>query len=820
MNAKPPGANLPILTGPPKARDPVCGMSVDPTKAAGKVEHKGEVYHFCSKRCAERFRQDPEKFLAAPGSAGIEHAHAHSRVHPHTAEADAPTHAEQRTTHPAAAAIAAAVPSSAQGVRYTCPMDPEIVQIGPGVCPKCGMALEPIDVFAEVEADPEYDSMRRRFWVSAALSLPVLVLSMFGDALGLRFAPGARNAIEFVLATPVVLWGGWPFFERFWASLVRRSPNMFTLIGMGTGVAYLDSVVATFFPQVFPASFRNLGGRAPAYFEAAAVITTLVLLGQVLELRARQRTSGAIRALLHLAPRQAHIVSADGTEKDMPLDQVKRGDRLRVRPGERVPVDGLIHEGASAVDESMVTGEPMPVEKRAGDSVTGGTLNTSGSFVMEAQRVGSETTLAQIVRLVSEAQRSRAPIARLADRVASYFVPAVVAAAVLAFAGWMFFGPEPRFAHALVAAVSVLIIACPCALGLATPMSIMVAVGRGAHAGVLVRNAEALETLARVDTLVVDKTGTLTEGKPLVNAVSVFEGGGFGKERLLGLAASVENSSEHPLARAIVRAAEAKGISLAEAAEFCATSGGGVEGRVGEDRVVVGTEKFLEEKGIPRSSAEQLYQAFGFDGAFTATIVLVAVNEKLAGAIALADLMKASTPQAISALQKEGLRIVVVTGDRKESARMVADKLGIAEVRAEVLPEEKSEVVKQLKSESRIVAMAGDGINDAPALAAADVGIAMGTGTDVAIENAGVTLLRGDLRGIVRARKLSRATIRNIKQNLAWAFLYNVIGIPVAAGVLYPFFGWLLSPMLASAAMTFSSVSVIVNALRLRKVPL
>ncbi len=820
MNAKPPGANLPILTGPPKARDPVCGMSVDPTKAAGKVEHKGEVYHFCSKRCAERFRQDPEKFLAAPGSAGIEHAHAHSRVHPHTAEADAPTHAEQRTTYPAAAAIAAAVPSSAQGVRYTCPMDPEIVQIGPGVCPKCGMALEPIDVFAEVEADPEYDSMRRRFWVSAALSLPVLVLSMFGDALGLRFAPGARNAIEFVLATPVVLWGGWPFFERFWASLVRRSPNMFTLIGMGTGVAYLDSVVATFFPQVFPASFRNLGGRAPAYFEAAAVITTLVLLGQVLELRARQRTSGAIRALLHLAPRQAHIVSADGTEKDMPLDQVKRGDRLRVRPGERVPVDGLIHEGASAVDESMVTGEPMPVEKRAGDSVTGGTLNTSGSFVMEAQRFGSETTLAQIVRLVSEAQRSRAPIARLADRVASYFVPAVVAAAVLAFAGWMFFGPEPRFAHALVAAVSVLIIACPCALGLATPMSIMVAVGRGAHAGVLVRNAEALETLARVDTLVVDKTGTLTEGKPLVNAVSVFEGGGFGKERLLGLAASVENSSEHPLARAIVRAAEAKGISLAEAAEFCATSGGGVEGRVGEDRVVVGTEKFLEEKGIPRSSAEQLYQAFGFDGAFAATIVLVAVNEKLAGAIALADLMKASTPQAISALQKEGLRIVVVTGDRKESARMVADKLGIAEVRAEVLPEEKSEVVKQLKSESRIVAMAGDGINDAPALAAADVGIAMGTGTDVAIENAGVTLLRGDLRGIVRARKLSRATIRNIKQNLAWAFLYNVIGIPVAAGVLYPFLGWLLSPMLASAAMTFSSVSVIVNALRLRKVPL
>src|SRR5438552_4197854 len=821
MNAKPPGANLPILTGPPKARDPVCGMSVDPTKAAGKVEHKGEVYHFCSKRCAERFRQDPEKFLAAPGSAGIEHAHAHSRVHPHTAEADAPTHAEQRTTHPAAAAIAAAVPSSAQGVRYTCPMDPEIVQIGPGVCPKCGMALEPIDVFAEVEADPEYDSMRRRFWVSAALSLPVLVLSMFGDALGLRFAPGARNAMEFVLATPVVLWGGWPFFERFWASLVRRSPNMFTLIGMGTGVAYLDSVVATFFPQVFPASFRNLGGRAPAYFEAAAVITTLVLLGQVLELRARQRTSGAIRALLHLAPRQAHIVSADGTEKDMPLDQVKRGDRLRVRPGERVPVDGLIHEGASAVDESMVTGEPMPVEKRAGDSVTGGTLNTSGSFVMEAQRVGSETTLAQIVRLVSEAQRSRAPIARLADRVASYFVPAVVAAAVLAFAGWMFFGPEPRFAHALVAAVSVLISACPCALGLATPMSIMVAVGRGAHAGVLVRNAEALETLAKVDTLVVDKTGTLTEGKPHVAAVSVFEGGGFSKEGLLWLAASVERASEHPLARAIVDAAKEKGVELAEVSEFGATSGGGAEGRVLEDRVLVGTLRFLKERGVKGATGETLPGVdFGIERRASMSFVFVAVNEHLAGMIVLTDFIKESTPEALKALQKEGVQIVMLTGDLETTAKSIAQQLGIEKVEAEVLPQQKSEIVKRLREQGHIVAMAGDGINDAPALAVADVGIAMGTGTDVAIENAGITLVKGDLRGIVRARKLSRATIRNIKQNLAFAFLYNVIGIPVAAGVFFPFFGWLLSPMIASAAMSFSSVSVIANALRLRKASL
>ncbi|HEX8878505.1 MAG TPA: heavy metal translocating P-type ATPase, partial [Candidatus Acidoferrum sp.] len=595
MNPKPPGTSLPILPGPAKAKDPVCGMSVDPAKAAGRIEYSGKVYYFCSRRCADRYNQDPHRFLAALDTTAMEHEHGqfHEKAH-------APIHAEQEATHAAAAiAPAAAVPSNAQGVRYTCPMHPEIVQIGPGACPKCGMALEPMDVFAEVEAEPEYDSMRRRFWVSAALSLPVLVLSMFGDALGLRLSHSIRNAIELVLATPVVFWGGWPFFERFWASLVNRSPNMFTLIGMGTGVAYLDSVVATFFPRVFPVSLRSMDGAAPVYFEAAAVITTLVLLGQVLELRARQRTSGAIRALLNLAPQQAHLVSADGTEKDVPLDQVQRGDRLRVRPGERVPADGVIREGASAVDEAMVTGEPMPVEKRAGDRVTGGTLNSSGSFVVEAQRVGSESMLAQIVRLVSEAQRSRAPMQRLADRVASYFVPAVVVAAVLAFAGWMLFGPAPRFAHALVTAVSVLIIACPCALGLATPMSVMVAVGRGAHAGVLVRNAEALETLARVDTLIVDKTGTLTEGKPLVNAVTVFQGAGFTKDGLLWLAASVENSSEHPLARAIVKAAEDKGLRLTEVTEFRATSGGGVAGRVSGDRVVVGTEKFLREKEIP-----------------------------------------------------------------------------------------------------------------------------------------------------------------------------------------------------------------------------
>ena len=725
------------------------------------------------------------------------------------------THRRDQATAPALA------PSKT--ARYTCPMDPEIVQIGPGVCPKCGMALEPMDVFAEVEADPEYDSMRLRFWVGAALSLPVLFLSMLGDSLGLHLAPNVRSGIEFLLATPVVLWGGWPFFQRFWASLVNRSPNMFTLIGLGTGAAYLNSVVATLFPQLFPASFRDMHGAVPVYFEAAAVITTLVLLGQVLELRARQQTSGAIRALLNLAPQQAHLIAQNGTEKDFSLDQVRHGDRLRVRPGERVPVDGVIREGASAVDESMLTGEPMPVEKTAGEKVTGGTLNTSGSFVMEAERVGSETMLAQIVKLVSEAQRSRAPMQRLADKVSGYFVPAVIAAAVLAFLGWAFFGPEPRFAHGLIAAVAVLIIACPCALGLATPMSIMVAVGRGAHVGVLIRNAEALETLAKVDTLVVDKTGTLTEGKPRVAAVSAFEGGGFSEDGLLRLAASLESVSEHPLARAIVSAAKEKGVALVEVSDFRATPGGGVEGRVLGDRVLVGTLKFLEERGIRATTSpenQHLKLDAGLERAASMSVVWVAVNEKLGGAISLADMVKESTPEAIRTLREEGLRIVILTGDRTDAAKVIADKLGLEEVQGEVLPKQKGEIVQKLKGEGRIVAMAGDGINDAPALASAHVGIAMGTGTDVAIENAGITLVKGDLRGIVRARKLSRAAIRNIKQNLAFAFLYNVIGIPIAAGVLYPRFGWLLSPMLASAAMSFSSVSVIANALRLRKLSL
>jgi Cu+-exporting ATPase len=790
---------LPILPSAPRVKDPVCGMWADSQKPAGKVQHGGKTYYFCSSRCAERFEKEPEKFIAAPGTAGMEQL------------PTPPGHG----THPQ---VAAPVPGTSSSARYTCPMHPEIVRTGPGACPKCGMALEPMDVFAEVEADPEYDSMRRRFWVSAALSLPVLLLSMLGENSGFYLTPSVKNGIEFLLATPVVLWGGWPFFERFWASLIHRSPNMFTLIALGTGAAYLDSVAATFFPQIFPESFRSMHGAVPVYFEAAAVITTLVLLGQVLELRARQKTSGAIRALLNLAPQQAHVVANDGSERDVALDQVKPGDRLRVRPGERVPVDGVVLEGASAVDESMVTGEAMPVEKAQGDKVTGGTLNTSGSFVMQAERVGSETLLAQIVKLVSEAQRSRAPMQRLADKVSGYFVPAVVAAAVLTFLGWAFLGPEPRLAHALVNAVAVLIIACPCALGLATPMSIMVAVGRGAQAGVLVRNAEALETLAKVDTLVVDKTGTLTEGKPQVVNVEVFEQSGLSTDELLAVAASLEALSEHPFARAIVRAAADKKLSTTRVSEFHATAGGGAEGIVGEKTVIAGTAKFLRERGVEVPDDREMKLLA--PGSSAVTPIYVAIKGRVAGVIILSDQIKRSTPEAIRELRADGMRIVVVTGDRRATAMKVARELGIEEVEAEIQPQQKSEVVKRLRSQGRIVAMAGDGINDAPALASADVGIAMGTGTDVAIENAGITLVKGDLRGIVRARRLSRATIGNIRQNLAFAFVYNALGIPIAAGVFYPLFGWLLSPMLASAAMSFSSVSVIANALRLRKISL
>jgi len=789
---------LPIIASAPHAKDPVCGMMVDPQKPAAKLAHNDETYYFCSPRCAEKFEEQPAKYLAAPGTAGMESHGSSGR--------------DQHSGH--AAAMTGWRSVAIRDARYTCPMHPEIIQIGPGVCPICGMALEPMDALAEVEADPEYDSMLRRFWVSAALSLPVLLLAMFGDVLKLPLSSAARNWIEFVLATPVVLWGGWPFFKRFWASVIHRSPNMFTLIALGTGAAYLDSVAATLVPQIFPTSFRDAHGAVSTYFEAAAVITTLVLLGQVLELRARQQTSSAIRSLLKLAPKQAHQVLPDGTEKDVALDLVKTGDRLRVRPGESLPVDGVIQEGASAVDESMVTGEPMPVEKSIGDKVTGGTLNASGSFVMRAERVGNQTFLAQIVKLVSEAQRSRAPMQRLADRVAGYFVPAVIVAAVLAFAGWALFGPEPRFAHALIAAVAVLIIACPCALGLATPMSIMVAVGRGAHVGVLVRNAEALETLAKVDTLVVDKTGTLTEGKPQLAGVEVVEGAGYTKDTLLSLAASLERSSEHPLARAIVRAAEEKKLPFAPVSDFLATAGGGIEARVLNKHVLAGTTVFLKGRGIEVTAKDQT--ASQEQGPAAVTTVYLAVDGKVAGMFLLSDKIKDSTPQAIRALREEGIRIVMLTGDRRTTAAKVAGELGIEEVEAEVQPQQKGEIIKRLRDQGRIVAMAGDGVNDAPALAAAHVGIAMGTGTDVAIQNAGVTLVKGDLRGILRARKLSRAAIRNIKQNLAFAFLYNALGIPVAAGVFYPFFGWLLSPMIASAAMSFSSVSVIANALRLR----
>ena len=810
---------LPILGTGVREKDPVCGMTVDPSKAAAKQEFQGNTYYFCSKRCAERFAKEPDKFLSAPGISGTETAHSGDRAHGvgaiHRDSAD-----EDALTGKAPVALPAS-PETTQTVTtkpalYTCPMHPEILQNGPGSCPICGMALEPVEVSAVAEADPEYESMLRRLWVSAALSVPLLVIAMAGNWLPLPFSAGTRNWIELALATPVVLWGGRPFFERFWMSLINRSPNMFTLIGLGTGAAYLDSLVATIFPQVFPASFREASGAPPVYFEAAAVITSLVLLGQVLELRARQKTSGAIRALLHLAPQQAHLVAADGIERDVALNEVRRGDRLRTRPGERVPTDGVVLEGQSAIDESMLTGEPMPVEKSPGHEVTGGTLNISGSFVMEAQRVGSETVLANIVKLVSEAQRSRAPMQRLADEVAAYFVPAVIAAALLAFIGWAAFGPQPRFAHALVSAISVVIIACPCALGLATPMSIMVAVGRGAHAGVLIRSAEALETLAKVDTLVIDKTGTLTEGKPQASAVELALGSPYTKDGLLSLAASLERASEHPLARAIVRAVSEKKLPLPEASTFWATPGGGLEGEVLNKRIVVGTERFLRARGVEFSAAA--FSKVQIDESVTA--VYIGINGRTEGVFLLTDRIKPSAAEALSALRAEGLRIVMVTGDRRETAMSVAGQLGITEVEAGVQPQQKAEIIKRFRDEGRIVAMAGDGINDAPALAAAHVGIAMGTGTDVAMDTAGITLLKGDLRGIVRARRLSRATIGNIKQNLVFAFVYNALGVPIAAGVFYPVFGWLLSPMLASAAMSFSSVSVIANALRLRKVSL
>ena len=761
-------------------RDPVCGMEVVPGRAmGGSYAFGGSEFHFCNSRCREKFAASPSKFLLPV--------------------------AESRRLAEA-------------GEEYTCPMHPEVRQPEPGSCPACGMALEPSIVTLE-NRNPELEDMTRRFWVSLAFAAPVFGFAMSEMIPGepIQHALGARAIIwiQFLLSTPAVVWGGRPLFARGWASIVNRKLNMFTLIALGIGVAYAYSVVATLAPGIFPPQFRGHGGQVGVYFEAAAVITVLVLLGQVLELRARSRTSGAIQALLGLAPKSARLVREDGSEEDVPLERVMPGDRLRIRPGEKVPVDGVVIDGTSAVDESMVTGEPMPVEKGPGSPVIGGTLNQSGGFVMRAERVGSETLLAQIVRMVSEAQRSRAPIQRLADVVASYFVPGVVAVAVVTFIVWSLAGPEPKLAHALVNAVAVLIIACPCALGLATPMSIMVGTGRGARAGVLIKNAEALEVLERVDTLVVDKTGTLTEGKPRLT--SVVPAKGVSEVELLRLAATVERGSEHPLAAAIVAGAKDRVLRLGELKGFRSITGSGVLGRVDGRAVAVGNFRLLEELRIDRELLAEKADALRQDGQ---TVVFVAIDGEPGGLLGVADPIKPSTPEAIRLLRAAGVHIVMLTGDSRATADAVAKKLGINDVFAEVRPEAKAQVVKRLQAEGRIVAMAGDGINDAPALAQAHVGIAMGTGTDIAMQTAGVTLVKGDLRGIVRARRLSRGTMRNIRQNLFFAFLYNSLGIPIAAGVLYPLVGLLLSPMIASAAMSFSSVSVIGNALRLRRLEL
>jgi Cu+-exporting ATPase len=709
-------------------------------------------------------------------------------------------------------------PAAMTRTEYTCPMHPEIVRDQPGACPICGMALEPRTVTAAEEENPELRDMTRRFWISVALTAPLLAIAMAGMLPAIpvqRILPGAwLPFFELLLATPVVLWGGWPFFQRGWASVVNRSTNMFTLIAMGTGVAYFYSLIATLAPGIFPPSFREMSGRPAVYFEAAAAIVTLVLLGQVLELRARSRTGAAIRALLDLAPRTARVLR-NGREEDIPLDQVKIGDHLRVRPGEKVPVDGIVLEGRSSVDESMITGESVPVEKNQGARVIGATVNASGSFVMRAERIGGETLLAQIVSMVSQAQRSRAPIQRLADKFAGWFVPAVIAIAVITFIAWAVFGPEPRFAHAIVNAVAVLIIACPCALGLATPMAIMVGTGRGAHAGVLIKNAEALETLEKVDTLVIDKTGTLTEGKPRV--VAIHPAQDFSESELLRLLASLEQGSEHPLASAIVNAAKERSISRAGVSEFHAHAGKGISGRIQGTTVIAGNEQFLSEMKIP---VVNLLPPANDLRSQAQSVIFVGVNGRLAGLVGIADPVKPSTVAALTQLKSDDLRIVMLTGDSKATAAAVAAQLAISEFEAEVLPAQKSEAVARLQKEGRIVAMAGDGINDAPALAQADVGIAMGTGTDVAIESAGITLVKGDLAAIARARALSRATMKNIRQNLFFAFIYNSIGVPIAAGVLYPFFGILLSPILAAAAMSFSSVSVITNSLRLRNAKL
>ena len=810
--------------------DPVCGMTVDPASAAASHEHVGKTYYFCCEHCLEKFRADPAKFLKptltqrrplapSPAATPPQAAQRGSYICPMDPEVREPGPGPCPKCGMALEPLVTGAPPTR--TEYTCPMHSEIVQAEPGSCPLCGMALEPRSVSLEEAENPELVDMTRRFWISTAFALPVLLLAMGemipGQPLEQMISRALGGWLQFILATPVVLWGGWPFFQRGWASVVNRSPNMFTLIAMGTGTAYIYSVLATLAPGIFPDSFRGEGGEVAVYFEAAAVIIALVLLGQVLELRARSRTGAAIKALLGLAPKTARLVRGDGTEIDIPLEEVDPGDRLRVRPGEKIPVDGVVLEGTSSVDESIVTGEPIPVEKAEGSRVTGGTVNGTGGFEMRAERVGSDTLLAQIVRMVSEAQRSRAPIQRLADVVASYFVPAVFSVAVITFLLWSLLGPEPRLAYALVNAVAVLIIACPCALGLATPMSIMVGTGRGATAGVLIKNAEALEILEKVDTLLVDKTGTLTEGKPRLSAVETASGNN--ESEILRLAAALEKASEHPLAAAIVGAARKKGLELPEAQNFQSLTGKGVTGTVEGRRVALGNRSLLRELGIDPGNLAGRAEALQQDGQ---TVVFVAVGDAVGGLVAVEDPIKKSTPEAIRLLRAEGVRIVMLTGDSRNTAAAVARKLGLVkdDVEAEVLPHQKGDVVKRLQAQGRVVAMAGDGINDAPALALAQVGIAMGTGTDVAMESAGVTLVKGDLRGVARARRLSRATMRNIRQNLFFAFIYNSLGVPLAAGVLYPFFGWLLNPMIAAAAMTFSSVSVITNALRLRKVAL
>ncbi|MGJ5076664.1 heavy metal translocating P-type ATPase [Bradyrhizobium sp. SZCCHNRI1009] len=827
-----------------KVKDPVCGMSVDPATSKHRFEHQGQTYHFCSASCRTKFAADPAKYLvtAAPAAAASccgghdHHAHQHDDakvIDPVCGMSVDPATSKHRfehaghTFHFCSAGCRtkfAAEPDKYLGERepppempagtiYTCPMHPEIRQEGPGTCPICGMALEPDVISLDDAPNPELADMTRRFWIGAVLAAPVVVLEMGGHLVGGHglIDPVLSNWIQFALATPVVLWAGWPFFVRGWQSVQTRNLNMFTLIAMGTGVAYVYSVIATLAPQAFPSAFRGHGGAVAVYFEAASVITVLVLLGQVLELRAREATSGAIKALLQLAPKTARRLDADGNDHEVEIVELAVGDRLRVRPGEKVPVDGVILEGRSSLDESLVTGESMPVTKDEGERVIAGTLNQTGGFVMRADKVGRETLLSQIVQMVADAQRSRAPIQRLADQVAGWFVPTVIAAAIAAFVAWYAFGPEPRFAFGLVAAVSVLIIACPCALGLATPMSIMVGVGRGAQAGVLIKSAEALERMEKVDTLVVDKTGTLTEGKPKVTSIVTAQG--FDESEALRLAASVERASEHPLAEAIVRHAAERNIKLADVKNFDAPTGKGARGEIDGKSVVLGNATYLASLGIITDTLGVESKRLREEGA---TVITMAVDGKPAALFAIADPVKASTPEALKALAADGIKVIMLTGDNRTTATAVARKIGITEVEAEVLPEQKSAVVARLRASGKIVAMAGDGVNDAPALAAADVGIAMGTGTDVAMESAGVTLLQGDLGGIARARKLSAATMRNIRQNLFFAFIYNAAGIPIAAGILYPVFGILLSPIIAAAAMSLSSVSVVGNALRLR----